>query len=98
MGRTVGLESAAKDFDGGRFDEPVAGNGFGRHGEGELNPITGLLRGEIRDGDRDRRSRRRGFAGGATTGSEQEDEKRKAKLETWAGARFELHCSIFRRR
>src|ERR1700687_3556505 len=97
IGRTVWRKRATKNFDGRRFGERIAGNGFRRHGESELNAITGLMRSEIGNGHGDRRSRWSGLAGSAASGREQEQKKRRAKAETRVAARFELHGSVRRR-
>src|SRR3984893_10463429 len=62
VGRTIGFERTAQDFDGGSLGEALARDGFGRHGEGELDGIASLLRGKIGNGNRDDGGGRSGLA------------------------------------
>ncbi len=67
VGGPIGFQCAAKDFDGRRLGEFVAGNRLAWKGERKLHGVTGLLCAEIGDGNWNRRRRWSGFAGRTAT-------------------------------
>ncbi len=95
VGRAVGFDAAAEDFDRRRGRQFFPGDGgVRREGEGKLHTVAGLVSGEIPDRDGNRRRRRNGLAGSAAASRKQENGKKK-NAEELLGAFCDVKCRPF---